>query len=195
MGAQGGHQWQWGFLRMQWAYFPSFVSFYFMGTLAKRNSWLETMTSRDLKQKLPMLAAAVISAVGLIIVVVHTEHLSPGAISACWGVLAGIFSVSFANVVIMGFATWGNVCNSYTMFMGRAAYAVYLIHDIFVLALAFCFSLILKSFGIDALAPGFISPNDWLLVGGGAFVAFIGLPLVWTFSFFLCKVPVLRDII
>merc|ERR1712232_1306513 len=33
--AQGGHQWQWGFLRMQWAYFPSFVSFYFMGTLAK----------------------------------------------------------------------------------------------------------------------------------------------------------------
>ena len=59
--AQGGNWLQWGFLRLQWAYAPAYASFYFLGTLAKRNNWLSEITDeRGAIYKISMLVASIL---------------------------------------------------------------------------------------------------------------------------------------
>jgi hypothetical protein len=189
--AQGGDFFMWGFLRLQWAFAPAFASFYFLGTQARRNNWLREIPKRRTIHKISMLVVAIASGVGVGVASWHRNRWSVLAASMVWGASCGIFCVSFNYVIIDVFATWCNTNSLWTQFLGRGAYTVYLIQSIFILIMLYIWILILGAADIDALNP----PSDWWTLWAGLFCAIVGSPLIFILAFFICKIPVVKDIV
>lgn len=204
--AQGGDWLMWGFFLMRWAYFPTYLSFFVVGILAEQHDWLATMSARRQEQRkqrgcsddlIAHTVVSIFSATSFIVLIIHQDkhELSVPTASFIWGFSSAMMSISFTNVVLAVFEKCLNVSNKVTQFLSRAAYATYLLHVNFILIFILAWKYSLSAMGEDVFAPDFEVSSGWWLVLGGVFLTFTCLPFTWVVSWYICRIPGIRNIL
>ena len=177
--------------------------FFVAGTMARKHGWLEKKLTDQVGMPILLLRMMVVAEAILMCFLVGKMiegdiiHFVPAILIM---LVAGVYCVDMSLVLLEFFQTHLDFQNRFTKFLSDAAYTVYIVHPVFVVGVTSAWIAIYESRGNTIEWAGFCSVTP--IEGGGLTLGMgwlasnvIAILLVWPFSWYLRKLPGLREIL
>ncbi len=177
--------------------------FFVAGTFAKKYGWLEKSMKEQIGLPIIFFRCMVVVEAAFMIYFFDKGQENELYYTPVVILIAGVYCIDMSLLVLEFFQSHLDFQNRYTKILSEAAYTVYIIHPAFVIGTSSLWIKVYESLTekeIEWVAPLFYSSTP--LDGGGFTLAISWLvsnilvhALVWPISFFVRKLPGLRQIL